>query len=388
MPGTHAILSPSKSARFLTCTPSARLEEKLNERFGERGSIFAAEGTLAHSVAELKLRKENGEINDFRYKTEREALGEISTKIDRATDIYADIVIEKLMTARHTCPDAKLFIETRLDMGDWVPHCFGTGDAVIVGDEILEVIDYKNGSGVPVSAINNSQTRLYGLGAIKEYGMLYGFKNVCVTIVQPNIDNISSESMTRQDLLDWGEAIKPNAQLAWEGKGEFQTGDHCRFCAARAICAARAAEAMKIFQTGLSPVGVIPDEEIPRILPVLDTAESWIKDIRAYALSQALAGQEWPGYILTHGKRPNRQWTDEEAVKEQLIRAGIEKEQYLKTTLRSPGDIEKLLGKSSFKALMGALVSQGEGKLELQPEDCGRIPVQSADVAFADLIEN
>ena len=169
MPGQHSLLSPSASHRWLACPPSGRLHARLTERLGDQSSEFAAEGTKAHAVAELKLRLANGEINQFRHDAERKLLGEIPKDMDMFTDVYVDTVLEKLYDARKLCPDARLFIEQKLDMTKWVPACYGTSDAVIVSDNTLEVLDLKFGKGVPVSAVGNPQARLYALGAINEF---------------------------------------------------------------------------------------------------------------------------------------------------------------------------------------------------------------------------
>lgn len=389
MPGSHAILSASSAARWLTCPPSARLNERMSELFGEATSPFAREGTKAHSLAELKLRNAIGEINDFSYKEQRKALGDISTQMDRATNEYMDIVLSKLYAAQNA-GGAELFLEQRLDFSDWVPHGFGTGDAVIVSDTILEVIDYKNGSGVAVSAVDNPQARLYALGAIKAYGHLYDFQYVRATIVQPNVneDRVTEEMLTREEVLAWGESIKPTAELAWLGKGEFQpSAKACKFCRVRALCAARAATAMRSFANGFAKPGLIDDSEIPGILEVADIAESWIKDIRAYAKNQALQGREWPGYKLVRGRKGNRQWADEEKVKEQLIRAGYTEDVIMNHSLRGPGDIEKLMGKQAYDAIVKKFVTQPDGALNLVPESDKRVAYSSADAAFADMAD-
>lgn len=396
MPGLHAVLSPSSCSRWgvdskgrVSCTPSARLEEKLKGVFGEKSSPFAAEGTKAHALGELKLRNLSGEYNDFTYKGIHEKLASSEPKItpamERATDLYADIVMSKLYDAQRVSGDAKLLIEERYDLTAWVPECFGTGDAVIISDATLEVIDYKNGVGVKVDAVGNPQMRLYALGALAAYGDLYGFTHIKCTIVQPNIENVSEEILTREELLEWGEMLKPIAELAWKGQGEYKPGDHCRFCAAKALCAARAAEAMRGFTHGFATPGLIDDSEIPGILAVADVAEAWIKDVRAYARNQALRGQTWPGYKLVRGRKGNRVWTDEEQVREQLVRAGIPDEKYLKSGLKSPGDIEKAMGKQAFDALVKQFVTQPEGALNLVPEDDKRVEYSSADADFSDL---
>ena len=387
MPGQHATLSPSSAKRFLSCPPSARLNAKLIERFGEQSSPFAEEGTKAHSLSELKLRRELGEMNDFRFKTLKEALGDIPAEMEMYTDRYVDVVLENYYAVKRKCEDALLLVEQRLNMERWVPGCFGTGDAIIVSDEILIVQDLKYGKGVPVSAEENPQARLYGLGAVNEYGALYGFPKVRTVIIQPRLESVTEETLTRDELLAWGEEIRPIAEQAWRGEGEFHTGDHCRFCAARAICAARAAEAMDIFKHGFDEPQVIPDSDIPGILSVLDTAESWIRDIRAYALAQAKNGIEYRGYKLVRGKRPGRKWRDEEEVENVLARAGYDREQYEETKLKSAAALEKVLGKSAFDALLGKMVTQGEGALELVPEEDKRPEFSPAEVVLEDLLE-
>ena len=388
MPGIHAVLSPSKAKQWLACPPSARLSAKFSERFGEKSSEFAAEGTKAHAVAELKLRLELGEINKFSYKAQRDALGEIPSEMDRSTDIYVDVVLEKYYTAKKICPGTRLLVEQRLDMSPWIPGCFGTADACIVSDVILEVVDYKNGKGVAVDAVENPQARCYGLGAINAFGDLYSFTHVRNTIVQPRLDSITEEVMRREELLAWGESIKPIAEQAWKGEGAFSPGENCRFCAAKAVCKARAFQSFDLLSACLDSPDVLPDESIPGVLQVADTCEQWIKDVRAYALNQALMGQEWPGYKLVKGKRPSRTFRDEEAAEEQLIRAGYTPEQYKVSRMMTVAEVEKLLGKKAFDALMGSLVVQGEGKLTLVPESDSRIEYESADLAFADMVES
>lgn len=387
MPRQHATLNPSAADRWRHCTPSARLNAKLVERFGEQSSPYAEEGTKAHSLAELKLRHELGEMNDFRYKTLRGALGDIPKDMDFNTDFYVDAVLERFYAERKGCPDAQLLVEQRFTMDRWVPHCFGTSDADIVSDRALYVIDYKNGSGVPVVAENNPQARLYGLGGINEFGELYGFKEVHNIIIQPKLQSVTEEVLTREELLAWGDDLRPIAEMAWRGEGEFKPGSWCRFCTARAICAARAAEAMEAFKYGADAPGVIPDEDIPKILEVLPTFENWAKDIRAYALAQAKQGTTFYGYKLVHGKRPARKWKDEEEVINVLARAGYDREQYEETKLKTAAAMEKVLGKTAFDALLGGMVTQGEGALELVPDDDKRPEYSSADAALGDLLD-
>lgn len=409
-PGLHAVLSASSAARWLACTPSARLNERLTERFGGESSSYAQEGTKAHALAEIKVRhavyRADGMttekfsrmpeteqaayagINDFRYNALREELGEIPRDMEQATDSYCDIVMEKFLSAREADAGAKILLEQKLDYSRWAPSGFGTGDCVILSDRLLEVCDYKHGKGIPVNAVGNPQIRLYSLGALARFGALFDFPAVRGTIIQPRLESVSEETLTREDLLQWAdEEVVDRAKQAWKGEGEFVPGEHCRFCAAKAVCSARVAEALKMFQYGLQPVGLIPDEQIPGILATLDAAEEWIKDIRAYAERQALQGQQWPGWKLVHGKKPNRQWRDPEEVEAQLLRAGYPAEEFRETRLKPVGAIEKAIGAKAFRALLGGLVSQGEGKLTLVPADDKRVEYASADADFTDLIE-
>ena len=390
-PGKHAVLSASGAKRWLSCPPSARLEEKLRERLGleDTGSTYAREGTKAHELSELKLRREIGEMNSYafseRVKDLERRFGPIDQEMEEATNFYVGIVMERLFEARRTCPDAKLMLETRLDFSPWVPHGFGTGDAIVIGDTLLDVIDLKYGKGVPVDAVDNPQTRLYMLGAINLFGTLYDFQKVRGTIVQPRLDSVTEEIMDRSDLLEWADfEVVDRATLAWEGRGEFLPGDHCRFCAAKAICSARAAAALKIFNTGLDAPALLPDEQIPEILACTAIAKSWISDLENYAQAQAIRGQSWPGYKLVRG-RSVRSWKNAEDAADNLLRAGYKREDIFKNELRSVSDIEKKLGKKNFRTFAEAYVFKPEGALTLVPESDKRQAVNPADADFADM---
>lgn len=410
-PQLHAILGASSAKRWLTCTPSARLGERLTSRFGSESSPYAQEGTKAHALAEIKVRKafyaadgmtttvysrmsqEERDaytgINAFRYDALRAELGDIPADMEHATDAYCDVVMEKYLSAKDQDASTRLLLEQRLDYSRWVPSGFGTGDCVIVSDSLLEIADLKYGLGIPVDAVDNPQLRLYGLGAIAKFGQLYDFPAVRMTIIQPRLESVSEETLGRVELLDWAEAeVREKAQQAWKGIGDFVPGDHCRFCPAKAVCSARVSEALKLFRYGFETPGLIPDEQIPGILETLDVAEAWIKDFRSYAEKQALNGQKFPGWKLVRGKKPNRRWADPEEVRAQLLRAGYAPGQIETTSLKPVGEIEKTIGAKAFRALVGGLVAQGEGRLTLVPESDKRLEYASADAAFADLISN
>ena len=413
-PELHALLGASKAHQWMACTPSARLCERLERRLGTaKTTPYAAEGTKAHALGEMKVRyalwkadgmtaKKHGEmtpeqrelyagVNVNRYKALRKELveqsGEIPPDMEKATDTYADVIMERYLRARENDPSAHLFLEQRLDYSKWVPHGFGTGDAIIVSNTILDVVDYKHGAGVWVSAVGNPQLRLYSLGALMRFYNLYDFENVRYTIVQPRMNNLSEDYISVGDLLAWAkDEVEPKARLAWEGKGELLPGEHCRFCTAKAVCSARVAEALKVFNSGLAGSGELSDEQITALLPSLDAAEAWIKDIREYTENRALAGQKFAGYKLVRGRKPNRKWISDDKVVESLLRAGYGPETFEETKLKSVGDVEKALGKPAFRALVGEYVSQGEGKLTLVPESDPRPEYNSIDAGMADLV--
>lgn len=389
MPTAHALLSASASKRWSCCPPSARLHAKIEQRVGPTTSAYAEEGTLAHSLAELKLRKEIGELNQFSYDEQHKALGSIPPEMEGYTDYYADEVMARYYEACKTCPDAQLMVEVQVDLGPWVKEGFGTSDAVIVSDNILDVIDLKYGAGVKVHAEDNSQLRLYALGTYNLLGALYSFDQVRTTIIQPRVeDGVSSELMDLVDLRTWGQWIKGRADLAWQGQGEFSAGDHCRWCAARPLCKERARHAMDITRYGFDSPDVISEDELPGILRCADVAIEWLKDVQAYALARAKDGVDIRGYKLVRGRKPGRKWGDEDEARNILAHAGYTEDQYCEPRVfTSPSKLEKAIGKKAFTALVADKTFQGEGSLTLVPESDKRPAVNSADVEFADMKE-
>lgn len=407
-PSLHSSAGASSAHRWAECTPSLKLCEKLDQRFGKKSSPFAEEGTKAHELAEIKVRRAIWEfdnmtpeihgsmseaevkdypgINEARYQALREALGEIPDDMETATNIYCDVIINKLTQARAADPGTQIYLEQRLDYSRWVPTGFGTGDCIIVSDQLIEICDYKHGKGIPVSAENNPQIRLYALGAYDLFESLFDFKAVRGTIIQPRLNSISEETLALEDLLHWADTyIVPRAKLALAGQGEFVPGEHCRFCSAKAVCAARVSQGLKAVQYGMDTPGLVPDEQLPEILAVIDDLVDWAKDFKDYCERQAINGQSIRGYKLVRGKKPNRSWSNPEEVEAQLLRVGYGVEQFRETRLKPVGEIEKQLGKTAFNALLGSMVVQGEGRLTLVPESDKRIAVSAAATAFGDL---
>lgn len=384
MPRKHAILSASGAHRWLNCTPSARLEDPIPDH----SSVFAAEGTLAHDLGELRLKKETGSISDEDYAAQ---LAEIEAHELYFPDMmdqvqkYVDFVLEQYAEAKTRSKDAILFLEQRLDFSRWVPEGFGTGDCTIISDGVMEIIDFKFGKGVEVYAEENPQMKLYALGALDSFGFIYDIAKVRMTVHQPRIDNISSWEVAVTELLSWAETeLAPKAKSAWEGEGEAVAGDWCRFCKVKARCKVRAEQYQAIPNAfNYQSPELLTVEEIAQILADADAIQAWAKDVQEFALEQARDhGVRFAGWKLVEG-RSNRRYTDQDLVEKKLRSA-----RYKVADIFKPREIlgitamEKLLGKPKFNELLADLVEKPPGKPALVVATDKRPELNSAAADF------
>lgn len=364
----HAVLSASASSRWLHCTPSARLERK----FPDTSSPYAEEGTRAHAYAErfLNLFLETGKAT---------VVIKDNAEMQEAVQAYVNICVEKINEARTASLDAQIRVEQRLDFSRWVPEGFGTGDMVMVSDKYFEIVDLKYGKGVPVSAVNNSQMRLYALGMYEAFGYLYGADEVRMTIVQPRLDSVSTETITVKDLLAWGETVRKKAKIAFAGKGDFCAGNHCRFCKARNTCRTHAEYELKNVKEDLQ-TAELEDFEISDILLRAKGIKTWLDGLESYALGKALDGYDWPGMKLVEG-RSNRKITDDVIAANNLLNAGFGAEViYKPKALRSITDLEKLCGKKMFGELMSGVIEKPPGKPTLVSADDKRQALEITNI--------
>lgn len=347
----HAVLSASASSRWLACPPSA----KLNAEIPDTTTDYAREGTCAHELAEYKVNKLLG----IEAKDPTENLDFYDSEMEDCTENYAQYIAEEI--SKYSAP--VVMVEQRLDFSRYVPGGFGTGDCIIVADDVLTVIDYKHGKGVAVSAERNSQMMLYALGALKLFDSLYDIKEIRTVIFQPRIENVSESVISVSELLCWAEnELKPKAELAAKGEGEFCAGEHCRFCKVKATCRKRAEYNLTLAQYDFSPAATLEDREIEAILEKADTLTAWAADVKEYALSQALAGKQWTGYKVVEG-RSNRKYTDEKAVAE-----AVKAIPYCKPEVLGITAMTKLLGgKKKFDELLSKYVCKPQGKPTLVP---------------------
>ncbi|GMB00894.1 DUF2800 domain-containing protein [Pelosinus sp. IPA-1] len=381
----HAKLSASGSKRWLSCTPSAELEQQ----FPNSTSVYADEGSFAHSVGEVKIRRDLVLIQEPEYKKQYEVIKKNNfycEELEQATQEYADLVFSKVAEAQQKTEDAIVLIEEKLDFSRWVPQGFGTGDVVIIGDGCIEIVDLKYGKGVPVSAEENTQMMLYALGAIAKFEHLYDIHTARMTICQPRLDSVSTYEMPIYELLAWGDHyVKPRADMAIKGEGDFVAGDHCRFCRAKATCKARADENLELLKYEFRKDPLLTDEEVGEILGKAEELQKWAKDVQDYALEHAEKhGKKWPGWKLVEG-RSNRKYTDDLKVAETLKNAGYKDDKiYEPQKLLGITALEKSISKKQFGILLSDLVVKPTGKPTLVPESDKRDEISSTAAAESD----
>lgn len=362
----HAVLSASSSHKWLVCTPSARLEEK----FPNKTSEYMAEGTLAHEIAEFKVRSYFLEAMSKSTYTRRLNKFKKEELFDNEmlahTDTYLEYIKEEAMK---TSNKPFIAVEQRVDFSKYVPEGFGTADCIIISGDTLQVIDFKYGKGVKVEAQDNPQMKLYALGVLNQYGMFYNIKYIKMSIVQPRIDNISSYEIPVGPLLEWGEKIvKPQAQKAFMGIGDFVQGEHCKFCRAKGACEFRATENMKVIKEIQNTTGIVSNDDLGEMLSKTDGIEQWIKDLRSYALEQILKGEKVPGWKAVEGKS-NRKIVDVDKAFEILEANGYDKAILYERKPITLTQLEKVVGKKKLSETIGDYIEKPKGAPTLAKED-------------------
>lgn len=380
----HALLSPSSASQWLACTVSPRL----SEGYADKSSSFADEGTLAHAYGETYLR----------YHSDKKALKKAlislghhehaqyyCEELDGHAQDFADYVLEQC-TGQHW-----LEIEQRLDLRKYVPEGFGTGDAIVVKDGVLNLNDLKYGRGVKVSAVENKQLMIYGLGCIEKYSWAYEFHTIRFHIYQPRLNNISVWSITVEELLKWAEEeLIPKAKMAFDGEGEAVPGEHCRFCKVKAQCRAFSELALQFACEDYTDPALLSIEEIADILPKLKIIEMFTKAVHDFAYARLLSGEKVPGYKMVKGK-PTRYYKDPEAIEATLLENGFTKDKIMtppkEPTLLSLTALEKVVKKSKFTELVGEYIDIRNGNPSMAPENDPREEYSSVEHDYADLMD-
>lgn len=372
MPTDHAVLSASSAHRWLECPPSAQLNAKVHDAESE----YALEGTDAHSLCEYKVLNSLGQ----KTKDPTEDLTYFDEEMSDCTDSYEQYVSEQVSKARERCKDPIVLVEQRLDFSKWVPQGFGTGDCVIVSDDVLSIIDFKYGVGVLVEAERNPQLMCYALGALELFDGIYNINRVSMTIFQPRREHISTYEITKYELLEWANTfLAPTAQLAAKGEGVFKAGEHCQFCKVKATCRKRAEYNLELARYDFEMPVNLENDEISAILTKADELISWASDVKEYALQQALNGVQYNGFKVVEG-RANRKYTNETAVADAVKQAGFDPYEHKVLGITA---MTKLLGKTKFEKLLGELVEKPKGKPTLVPMSDKR-PAMNKAVQAAD----
>lgn len=356
-PGVHSVLGASAADRWMNCTPSAQLTAGMEDET----TSFAAEGTAAHELCEWKVRKA------LKMRAGRRPSSEYwSEEMEEFTDDYRDFIMDLVGQAKQHCNDPVTLIEQHLDFSCYVPDGFGTGDFLLVADKQLNVVDFKYGRGVAVYADHNPQMMLYALGALNLFDCLYDIDQVTMTIFQPRLSSISTWTISAAELYQWAEEVlKPKAELAAKGEGEFVSGSWCRFCKARNTCRARAESFLELAKMEFQPPALLSDEEVAEVMAKADELSKWASDVMAYAQAEAIEnGKRWNGYKLVEG-RAVRKFSDEAKVEAAAKEAGYT-DIYNKSLITLTA-FEKLMGKEKFAEILGSYVTKPAGKLTLVP---------------------
>jgi len=367
----HAFLSASSCARWLACTKSAAL----NAQAGSTGSPYAQEGTDAHSLCEYLVLTALGR----EAKDPTEDLSYYDQEMQDCAEGYRDFCMEGVETAKALCPDPMVGVEEHLEFSRWVPQGFGTGDCVIVADDLLQIIDFKYGRGIEVSADHNPQLMCYALGAVDAYDGIYDIRRISLNVYQPRLGNVDSWEVSKEELLDWAEnTLAPAAKLAYAGEGTFKAGDHCQFCKVKATCRERADYNMKLAQYDFADPALLEPSDIAAILPKIDQLTSWASDVKDYALQQALSGVHYDGFKVVAG-RSVRKYTNETAVAEAVTDAGYDP---YEQKLLGITAMTRMLGRTKFNEILGDLIDKPQGKPVLVTESDKRPEYSTANNDF------
>lgn len=371
MPGKHAVLSASSSDRWIHCPPSARL----CENYDDVSSDYAAEGIDAHTLCEYRLKLALG----LPAEDPIENLTWYNEEMEECAEAYASYVLELVEAAKQAGSTPTVLIERRVDFSRWVNDGFGTADCIVIANGTLNIVDYKHGKGVEVSAEENSQMMLYALGALEIIDYIYDITDVQMTIFQPHKSNVSIYRILKDSLLAWADGdLTEKAKLAYEGQGDFSCGEWCRFCKAKAECRERANANLEMARYEFQEPALLTDEEVADILGRVDALTAWANDIKEYALQQAVSGKEWTGWKLVEG-RSNRKYTNEAVVAATIESAGFDP--YERKVLGVTA-MQKMLGKSRFEELLAPYIVKPQGKPTLVPESDKRPAMNTAKNDF------
>lgn len=381
----HALLSPSSAHRWLNCTPAPRLEAQ----FPDQSSVYAREGTVAHDVCEITAKKHFKKAKAAEYTRRMKKLKADELWDDemlRTAETYVEHLAERAMGFAN---EPYIAFEVRVNISDYVPEAFGRCDCVMFGGDTLIITDYKHGKGQPVSVERNPQLLLYALGALKLYEPLFGasLKNIEIYVDQPRLYSYEGWRCTVEELLEWGASVKPKADMAFMGFGEYHSGEWCRFCRAKGVCKAQTEQqssALDDFMGAVETVDspLLTPQEISIALQKGENVVMWYEALRERALDALLNGADIPGWKAVEG-RSSRVWTNQDTAIEKLLASGVERAVIYDSVPKTLAQLEKMLGKAKFTELVGEFIAKPQGKPALATQDDKRKEFNSAVADFA-----
>jgi hypothetical protein len=386
----HALLSPSGAHRWLNCPLAPRLEAELPDRPNK----YAAEGTLAHSVCEITAKKHFKKAKAAEYNKalkKYKADGQWDDEMLTTADLYVEHIAERAMKFEH---EPYLAFEVKVDITDYVPDAFGTCDCVMIGGNSLVITDYKHGTGVPVSPAENPQLMLYALGALKLYKPIFGeaIQNVEVYIDQPRLKSYNGWSCSVNELLEWGKVVKPKAEQAYAGIGDYRSGEWCKFCRANGVCKAQMQQETSAFDDFVSVIdkelqnpALMTPEEMSAAIAKGKTLTDWYENVKERTLELLLSGCPIPGWKAVEG-RSARVWSNQDLALDTLLASGVERAIIYDTVPKTLAQLEKLIGAKVFDEIVGTFVTKPQGKPALAPVSDSRKEFNKAVADFASVV--
>ncbi len=367
----HALLSASGASRWMNCTASARYEDN----FPDNSSPYAEEGTLAHELGEIIVKQHLNQITseDFQQKlNEIEKSKYFCEEMFNYMMGYGNYIAKRLEDTLQINPTAFAEVEIRLDFSKWVPEGFGTGDCMIITDKTIEIIDLKYGKGYKVDAKNNPQMRLYALGVLSRYSLIYQFESVKTVVYQPRTSSEPSfEEISVVELLRWAEnEVVPKAKEAFEGNGVFCPSESsCKFCRAKQVCGGRTEKNQEVLIKYYDPEKIteLTLDTVGFILTQGADIKKWLSDLESLVIKSLSSGTPVDGWKLVEG-RSNRTYKNQAEAKMKLLEAGIPEDDFIEESMISISKLEKKLGKEKVGELLEGLITKPKGKPSLVPD--------------------
>lgn len=363
--------------RWSACPGSVRLSRGIENRT----TSYAAEGTVAHGLAQLAL--DPGIPPETYLGKTRSADGfdfEVTQEMVDAVNVFTETdPLEDGDTG---------YVEHKFDLSHVYDGLYGTADRVVWKPKtaLLIVRDFKYGAGVPVDVKDNPQLRYYALGALIDLGL--PAKRVRMEVVQPRCPHpdgpIRAEEIDAIELMDFATDLIDYAKATEDENAPLHPGEHCRWCVAAGICPALKARANAFAAQAFGSDAAYDPDDLAAALAEIPILEARIKGVREFAYAEASAGKTIPGWKLV-AKRANRKWRDEAVAITALTKLGLgEPEIYGVPKLVSPATIEKTLGKKNSKVLEELTVKESSGNtLAVESDPRPAVVRQSAEDAFA-----